>query len=289
LTSAAPADHRHVVSGLRRLVVSAVRGYSLHGLSQQAAAIAFRVLFSLVPLVALTISVLDLVLPESLSERLVDWVTVELLGSARLEDSVGHVLDEGTLTPSVTGALALAGLLWAASSMMGSIRIGFQAIWAGAPRRPYVRGKLVDAALALAVGIIAVAAFGLGIVAESVAQLGGDAGDALGLTGADTWPGEAFGFVSSLALVFGCFVALYRVAPPVRPRWSSIAGGAAVGAIGFQIATGAYGWYLSWSGQLAAVYGSLAALLGFLLVVYAGAVAMLVGAEIVADSDVAVE
>ena len=32
-------------------------------------------------------------------------------------------------------------------------------------------------------------------------------------------------------------------------------------------------------------YGSLAALLGFLLVVYAGAVAMLVGAEIVADCD----
>ena len=51
-----------------------MRGYSLHGLSQQAAAIAFRVLFSLVPLVALTVSLLDLVLPERLSERLVDWV-----------------------------------------------------------------------------------------------------------------------------------------------------------------------------------------------------------------------
>jgi membrane protein len=276
------------VNELRSIVVSAVRGYSLHGLSQQAAAISFRVLFSLVPLVALTVSVLDLVLPDSASQRIVDWVVGELLGASDLEDSVGHVLDESGLTPSVTGLLALAGLLWAASSMMGSIRIAFQAIWATAPRRPFIRGKLIDTALVLAVGIVAAAAFGLGIVAESVAQLGGDAGDALGLTRAGSFSGEVFGVASSLALAFLCFVALYRVVPPVRPRRRSIAVGAAVGAIGFQVATAAYGWYLSWSGELAVVYGSLAALLGFLLVVYAGAVAMLVGAEIVADSDTAV-
>ena len=80
---------------LKELVSSAVRGYSLHGLSQQAAAIAFRVLFSLVPLVALTVSLLDLVLPERASERLVEWVVGELLGSTELEASVGNVLDQG--------------------------------------------------------------------------------------------------------------------------------------------------------------------------------------------------
>ena len=268
-------------------MLAAVRGYSVHGLSQQAAAIAFRVLFSLVPLVALTVSVLDLVLPERISDRLVDWVVGELLGSPDLEASVGHVLDEGGLTPSVTGLLATAALLWAASSMMGSIRIAFEAIWSSSPRRRFVTAKLVDAALALGVGIVAVAAFALSIVSESVAQLGGDVGDALGLTDAGAWTGEAFGAVSSLALVFICFVGLYRVVPPVRPGWASVAVGAGVGALGFQLATAVYGWYLSWSGELAAVYGSLAALLGFLLVVYAGAVAMLVGAEIVADRDAA--
>ena len=264
---------------------SAVRGYSLHGLSQQAAAIAFRVLFSLVPLVALTVSLLDLVLPERASERLVDWVVGELLGSTELEESVGNVLDQGAITPSITGFLALAALLWAASAMMGSIRFAFQAIWTSAPRRPFVRAKLLDAALALTVGIFAIAAFGLSIIAESVAQLGGDVGEALGLTDAGAWTGVAFSAVSSLALVVVCFAGLYRVVPPIRPSWTSIGIGAVVGALGFQIATAAYGWYLSWSGELAAVYGSLAALLGFLLVVYAGAVAMLVGAEIVADWD----
>jgi membrane protein len=273
------------VKRLEALVSSAVRGYSLHGLSQQAAAIAFRVLFSLVPLVALTVSLLDLVLPERASERLIDWVVGELLGSTELEGSVGNVLDQHAVTPTITGFLALAALLWAASAMMGSIRFAFQAIWTNAPRRPFVRAKLLDTALALAVGIVAIAAFGLSIIAESVAQLGGDVGDALGLTDAGAWTGVAFSAVSSLALVVVCFGGLYRVVPPMQPSWTSIAIGAVVGALGFQIATAAYGWYLSWSGELAAVYGSLAALLGFLLVVYAGAVAMLVGAEIVADWD----
>ena len=270
---------------LKELVSSAVRGYSVHGLSQQAAAIAFRVLFSLVPLVALTVSLLDLVLPERASERLVDWVVGELLGSTELEDSVGNVLDQGAITPSITGFLSLAALLWAASAMMGSIRFAFQAIWTTAPRRRFVRAKLLDVALALTVGIVAIVAFGLSIIAESVAQLGGDVGDALGLTDAGAWTGVAVSAVSSLAFIVVCFAGLYRVVPPVRPSWTSIAVGAVVGALGFQIATAAYGWYLSWSGELAAVYGSLAALLGFLLVVYAGAVAMLVGAEIVADWD----
>jgi membrane protein len=275
----------HALTNVRRVVVAAARGYGLHGLGQQSAAIAFRVLFSLVPLVALTVSLLDLVLPERFSERLVDWVVGELLGSPQLEESVGNLLGKGTVTPSVTGLLALAALLWAASSMMGSIRLAFQAIWTAAPRRPYVRAKLVDAALALTVGIVAIAAYGLGIVAQSLAQLGGDLGDALGLTRADDWTGEAFGTVSSFALVFVCLLGLYRVAPPVRPHWTSIAAGAVVAAVGFEVATSLYGWYLTWSGELAAVYGSLAVLLGFLLVVYAGAVTMLVGAEIVADID----
>jgi membrane protein len=76
------------------------------------------------------------------------------------------------------------------------------------------------------------------------------------------------------------------VVPPVRPRWKTLLPGAAVGAVGFELVTIAYGWYLARFGDLTDLYGSLGALLGFLLVVYAGVVAILIGAEIVvAESD----
>jgi membrane protein len=267
---------------VRRAVASAVRGYGEHALSQQAAAISFRVLFSLVPLVALTVSLLELLLPVDYAERFADWLVGDLGGAEHLEDSVDRAVVGGRATASVAGLVALGGLLWAASGLMGSIRVAFQTIWAGTPRRPYVRGKVLDLVLVLATGIAVVAAFGLTVVTEAVAQLGGSLGDALGVTHVGDWLGEAIGIAASLALTFACCIVLYRFVPPAKSSWRALLVGATAGAIGFEVATVAYGWYLAKFGDLSVVYGSLGAVLGFLLVVYAGVVAMLVGAELVA-------
>jgi membrane protein len=267
---------------VRAAISAAVRGYSAHGLPQQAAAISFRVLFSFVPLVALTVSVLHLVLPAHVVDRFASWLIGELAGAPELEASVDRAVVGGRGAAPVVGVLALAALIWGASRVMGSIRFAFQTIWSSAHRRPFIRGKLLDLALVLAVGTVAVVGFGVGIVAQAVAQLGGDLGDALGLTRSGDRLGEVIGVGVSLGLTLACFIVLYVVVPPQRPRWSAIWPGAVVGAIGYELATIAYGWYLTQFSDLAVVYGSLGALLGFLLVVYWGVVAMLLGAEIVA-------
>ena len=53
---------------------------------QRAAAISYRVLFSLVPFVALLVSVLELVLPETTQESVVSW----LVGVASLPDELAR-------------------------------------------------------------------------------------------------------------------------------------------------------------------------------------------------------
>ena len=252
-------------------------------LSQQAAAISFRLLFSLVPLIALTVSMLHLLLPADVAEDFADWLVGDLGGAEHLEDSVGRATVGHRATSSAAGLVALGGLVWAASGLMGSIRIAFQSIWAEAPRRPYVRGKALDLVLVLVTGVVVVAAFGLSIVTEALAQLGGSLGDALGVTDVGNWLGDALGIVGSVALAFVACVVLYRFVPPVPPSKRALVIGATAGALGFEVATIAYGWYLARFGELSVVYGSLGALLGFLLVVYAGVVAMLVGAELCAD------
>jgi membrane protein len=267
---------------VRELARAALRGYSAHALSQQAAAISFRLLFSLVPLVALVVSVVHVFLPAELADRLVEWLVDDLVGSPGLEESVQRAVVGGRATASVAGILAVVGLIWAASSLMSSIRRAFEAIWESAPHRSFVRGKLVDLALVLGTGVFAVAAFGLGIAAQAVAQLGGNLGDALGLTGRGDVLGEVMGLATALMVTFFSLAALYRVVPPVRPPWSAVVRGAVAGTIGFELATVAYGWYLARFGDLSVVYGSFGALLGFLLVVYAGVIAMLAGAELVA-------
>jgi membrane protein len=275
-----------VVTWLRRLreaVISAVRGYSAHALSQQAAAIAFRVLFSLVPLVALFVSIVDLVVPPGRREEVIAWIVDKLSGTGELEDSVRRALTAGETTASVVGVVALVGLIWAASGMMSAIRRAFQTIWDDSAPRSYVRGKFVDIVVVLGTGLVAIVAFGLSIAVKSVVEVGSDVAAALGIESADGLLSATASGAVTLALTFACFLALYRVVPPVPPSWDALWPGAAIGAIGFQVATTVYGTYLGTFGDLNVIYGSLGAVLGFLLVVWAGAIALLLGAEIAAS------
>jgi membrane protein len=270
------------VRRLRHALTAALRGYSRHGASQQAAAIAFRVLFSLVPLAALIVAVVDLMIPEAQREEVIDWVDDTVSGSTGLEESVQKALDPGTAAASFAGLVALGGLIWAASGMMGAIRRAFHTIWEADAPGSFVRGKAVDFVVVLGAGLAAILAFALGIVVDAVVAVGDDVGSAVGFEGMGGWLGTAAATVATLGLIFGCFAGLYRLLPVTAPRWAAIWPGAAVGAVGFQLATAGYSAYLRMFGDLSVVYGSLGALLGFLLVVWAGSIAMLFGAEIVA-------
>jgi membrane protein len=251
--------------------------------SQHAAAIAFRVLFSLVPLIALTVAIVDLVLPEPRREEVVNWVIDTLSGSTGLEDSVRRAVGHGATTASLAGLVALAGLIWAASAMVSAIRRAFGTIWESEALRPYVRGKLVDLAVVFGAVLVAIAAFGIGIVAEAISGLGSGIGSAVGIESAGSWLAAMTSTALTLGMIFVSFAALYRIVPTTAPRWEAVWPGALVGAVGFLLATTVYGAYLSRFGKLSAIYGSLGAVLGFLLVVWAGAVALLMGAEIVAS------
>jgi membrane protein len=269
-------------SRLCRAVVSAFRGYSAHALSQQAAAIAFRVLFSLVPLVALLVSIVDLVVPDKRRDEVIEWIVVRLSGTGALEESVRRALTASDTSASVVGVVALGGLIWAASGMMGSIRRAFQTVWEDSTPRSYVRGKLVDFVVVLGVGLLAIAAFGLGIAVQAVVEVGSDIAAALDIETAGNALSATAGGAATLALTFGGFLALYRVVAPSPPPWEALWPGAAIGAVGFQAATTVYGSYLAKFGDLNVIYGSLGAVLGFLLVVWVGAIAMLFGAEVAA-------
>jgi Virulence factor BrkB len=149
---------------LRRLVRAAhyaASTYARTACGQRAAAISYHVLFSLVPFVALLISVLELVLPDATQESVVSWLVGVASLPAGLADSVDAAIEDAGPPATVAGAVALAGLLWGASGMMSSVRSAFRAIWGSEADRPYLRGKLVDLLLVLGAGVLVVSAFGL--------------------------------------------------------------------------------------------------------------------------------
>jgi membrane protein len=266
---------------LGRAALGAAAGYTRHATSQLAAAISYRVLFSLVPLAAFIVAVADVLLPNELRNEVAGWLVSVVPGRA-LDPSVEQALTGSRVTPTVAAVISLAILLWAASGMMAAIRVAFRVIWENDRRRTYVQSKLLDFTLVLGVGLLAVASLGATLLVEVLAEIGHDLGRAFG---ADTWGGflaTAAEVLTSTSLTFGVLVVLYRTVPPVAPRLRAVWLPALLASVGFHVATAVYALYLARWGDVVALYGPLAAVLGFLLVVYVGVIVILLGAELVA-------
>jgi membrane protein len=266
---------------LGRAAVGAANGYTRHATSQFAAAIAYRMLFSLVPLVSFVTAIADALLPDKQQNAVAGWLASVVPGQA-LDKSVQDAITGSRVTPTIAGLVSLAVLLWAASGMMAAIRVAFRVIWENDLRRTFVESKLLDFVLVLGVGILAVASIGATVIVHVLAELGSDLGKALG-GGTDGRVVSAVTEVlASGALTFGVLFVLYRFVPPVRPPLRAVWLPALLATIGFHVATAVYGLYLARFGDVTAVYGPLGAVLGFLLVVYIGVMVILIGAELVA-------
>ena len=268
---------------LLRTAEAAGSTYARRACSQRAAAISYHVLFSLVPFLALLLTVLELVLPDSAHARVVDW----LVGVAPLEGdvstSVEGAIDQAGTPASVAGAVALAGFIWAASGMMAAVRSAFRAVWGGEIDRPYLRGKLLDGALVLGAGLLILTAFGLTIVVQVATETSTEIAEELGLgTRATGGIGALAQLGSSLALAFVAFALLYRVVPPVPVRLLDVLPGAVVATIGVHLAGAGFSVYLDHFADFDDVYGPLGAVLAFLLLVWVTAAVLLVGACVAA-------
>ena len=209
------------------------------------------------------------------------------MGTAQLpidvSTSVEGAIQQAGTPASVAGAIALAGFIWAASGMMGAIRLAFMAVWGGEVRRPYLRGKLLDGALVLGAGLLILTAFGLTIVVQVATATSTKIADELGLGERATGGiGALAQLGASLALVFAAFALLYRVVPPVPIRLLDVLPGAAFATVGVHLAVAGFSIYLDRFADFDDIYGPLGAVLAFLLLVWVTAAILLVGACVAA-------
>ena len=236
-------------------------------------------LFSLVPLAAFTMAVADVLLPDEQRAAVARWL-VSVVPARALDPSVERALTGSRVPSTAAGLVALLVLLWSASAMMAAIRVAFRVIWENDRRRTYVQSKLLDVALVLGVGLLAVASIGATLLVQVLTEIGKDLGNLFG--GEGRVIASTAEVLASTTLTFGVLLVLYRTVPPVAPRWGAVWLPALLSSIAFHLATAVYAFYLARYGDVTAVYGPLAAVLGFLLVVYVGMLVILLGAELVA-------
>jgi membrane protein len=269
---------RQLIDRVWRYGVGISRSFSRHAGSQLSAAIAYRVLFSLVPFAALLLTIVDVVLPESWREQFVNWVFGFVPGSD-LANAVDRALADSGASAPIIALISLATLLWAASGMMASIRIAFRVIWDRERGPTYARSKLRDFALVGLAGVLVVAAFAFSIVVRIVVEAGVGLFDRFGWSGSGGFASTVAEVAASTIVVFVALLLLYRAVPPVtmsiRLLWPS----AAAAAIVFEVAVYGYAIYAAHFASFNTIYGPIGAVLLFLLLVYLLAAIVLLGAE----------
>ena len=256
----------------------AAHNYGHIGGSQHAAAISYRVVLSLVPFVALLLSVLEVVLSETTAERVVSWLVGVLL-PGELSGEVIDAVERSAPPASVTGLVAIVGLLWAASGMMGSVRTAFRAVWAKEIDQPFLRSKALDVMLVLGTGLLIVAAFGVSVVVQLLTDTSTRVVDDLAGSNSATGALRSLGQVAgSTALTFLASLLLYRVVPPVHTRLRDAFRAALIATLAIQIAVAGFSIYLDRFASFDQVYGPLGAAFALLVLVYVVSAILLFGA-----------
>ena len=281
----APAPVDGPVRGVRRLLAAtliAVPAFYRHRGTQLAAAISYRVLFSLVPFLALSLSLLDLVLSSETESRIDEWLAGFAPGDDELEDSIARALANTGTVASITGLVALAGLLWTASGMAASVRLALAVVWEEDQARPYVRAKLVDLALVFVGVALVLAAFVANVSMQLLTTYGAELADKLGLERVDARTLGAVGqSLAALAITIAALLVLYRLSPN-GPPLRELLPGAIVGGVAAHLAILGFSLYVGLMAGFEELYGTLGGLFGFLFLVYLVASSVVVGAEVVA-------
>ena len=254
--------------------------------TQLAAGISYYVLFSIFPLAILAISISGLILTDDSIRADVVEELFDVLPLSQDEgrEDLERAVDSVATGLSAIGLVSILGLLWAASGMMGAVRHALDEAWDLHYRRPYMRAKLIDLLMVMAVGLLVGASIATTVFLQVARRISDGVSDFLGPLSAGADVGiEIIAVLVPLTVSFAAFSFIYKVLPSVRTRWREIWPGALLAALLFEVVKNGFAFYLRYFGNYDAVYGSLGAVLAFLFFVYVSANILLLGAEMAAE------
>jgi membrane protein len=259
---------------------SAATRYGRHACSELAAAIAYRILFSLVPFVALMVAVLEAVLGDQARADITEWLLSPFPGTT-IQEGVEQELARSGSQLSLAGVIALGTLIWTASGMTRSLRVALTVVWEAESRPDFVHAKLRDIAALGVLAAIVLCVFVASLVAQIAVQAGVAATDALGLAGAEQVIARGAELAVTGAATFGALLIAYRLAAPEHVPLAAAWQSTLAAAVAIDVVLAGYAFYLVHIASFDTIYGPLGAVLAFLALVYLIAALMLFGAELI--------
>lgn len=255
--------------------------FSRDRLMAVAAGVTFYALLALFPAVAALISLYGLFFePDQVGEQLQALEGV-LPGGAMevIQGQVERVAGQGggSLTLGFVGGLLVT--LWSANAGMKAIFDALNVVYDEEEKRSFLKlnaitllftigALLVIGALIASVTIMPAlfAAIPFGEQVETLARW-------------LRWP-------IALVLIAGLLALLYRYGPSrTRPQWRWVAWGAVIGAVAWVVFSMLFTWYVANFGSYNATYGSLGAVIGFMIWIWLSTTIVLLAAELNAEAE----
>lgn len=270
------------LGGRLSLLVRTALAYGQDDGPLAARSIAYYALFAVFPAILALIVVAGAVLE---SEEVQESVMALVAQYAPIALDVVAVNIEQLLAMSGTvGLIALVGLIWSASGVATALFHGVNRAWGVPPSRLVLSAKLYGLATVTVVGVFLLLALSIGPIV-SLAR-------AWQVSVLDWQPSAQPGadrLVSGLsalapALLSVCaFILIYRTMPRAPVAWRDVWLGGLIAGLTWEAGKRIFAWYVGNVANYSMIYGSVGAIIAFLLWCYLSGQIILLGAEFTAE------
>lgn len=264
---------------VRALFAEGFTGWREHKASKMAAALAYYTVFSLAPILVISVAVAGLVFGQQAAEGRIVGQISGLVGQQSAEALQAMIAAARAPSSSILATvLGLATLLFGATGVFGELQDSLNTVWGVKPKpgRGLLRmleTRFVSFTMVLGTGFLLLVAL---VVSAGIAALGSWVG---GLLPFPELVMQLLNTAVSLAVVTLLFAMMFRVLPDVDIGWRDVWVGALFTAVLFTLGKLAIGLYLGKS-SLGTSYGAAGALVVILVWVYYSAQILFFGAEL---------
>ncbi len=259
---------------LPRISRRAISGFLAHEALQSAGSMAYFAVLSIFQFLVLGVVVGSYVLGEGEARQFViDQVDA---GSPIDADTVGAIIDSVIESRGAMSIISIGFLAWSALGIFSALSTGISRVFENAPKRPFLKDKLVGLLLMALTGVLAVASLVIGIVTGILQELASDL--IADLPGGATviW---LIGLLAPLLLIFLAFWVIYRVVPNRPLRWTEVLPGAIVAALLWTVLRFGFTWYATSVANYQSAFGPISTGVTLLVFLYFASAIVLLGAE----------
>jgi membrane protein len=196
-----------------------------------------------------------------------------------LGDEMKRIAAQGNDTLGATFIVGLATALWSANAGIKSLVDALNLVNKEREKRAFIKLNAVSLTFTSAAIVFVLLAFAAMVVLPIVLDYLGVAGGAELATKILRWPALLIVVMLGLAV-------LYRYGPSrAQPKWRWITWGSAFAAIGWLAVSMLFSWYAVNFGSYNKTYGSLGAVIGFMVWIWLSIIVILIGAELNAEME----